>query len=90
MLLGLSDRCLFRMSSRVNGVRASGVSVVGGFLMMPCIGFFTVTRHLWVAAFGGTSKGLWIGLRYFTQLSWFRPILPREQLLLFPALVPQP
>ena|SRR6516162_65812 len=35
MLLGLSDRCLFRMSSRVNGVRASGVSVVGGFLMMP-------------------------------------------------------
>jgi hypothetical protein len=35
MLLGVSDCCLFRMSSGVNGVRTSGVSVVGGLLMMP-------------------------------------------------------
>ena len=35
VLLGVSDRCLFRMSSGVNGVSTSGVSVVGGFLMMP-------------------------------------------------------
>ena len=34
MLLGVSDRCLFRMSSGVNGVRSSGVSVMGGLLMM--------------------------------------------------------
>jgi hypothetical protein len=35
MLLGVSDRCVFRMASGVNGVRTSGVSVVGGFLMVP-------------------------------------------------------
>jgi hypothetical protein len=34
MLLRVSDRCLFRMSSGVNGVRSSGVSVMGGLLMM--------------------------------------------------------
>jgi hypothetical protein len=34
MLLGVSDGCLFRMSSGVNGVRSSGVSVVGSLLMM--------------------------------------------------------
>ena len=35
MLLGVSDGCLFRMPSGVNGVRSSGVSVMGGLLMMP-------------------------------------------------------
>jgi hypothetical protein len=37
MLLGVSDRCFFRMPSRVNGMCSGGVSMVGGFLMMPCI-----------------------------------------------------
>lgn len=31
----MSDRRLFRMSSGVNGVRTSAVSVMGSFLMMP-------------------------------------------------------
>ena len=35
MLLGVSDRCVFRMFSGVNGVRSSGVSVVSSLLMMP-------------------------------------------------------
>jgi hypothetical protein len=34
MLLGVSDGCLFRMPSGVNGVRSSRVSAVGGVLMM--------------------------------------------------------
>jgi hypothetical protein len=34
MLLGVSDGCLFRMPSGVNGVRSSGVSVVGSLLMV--------------------------------------------------------
>jgi hypothetical protein len=34
MLLRVRDRCLFRMPSGVNGVRSSGVSVMGGLLMM--------------------------------------------------------
>ena len=34
MLLGVSDGCLFRMPSGVNGVRSSRVSVVRSLLMM--------------------------------------------------------
>ena len=34
MLLGVSDGCLFRMPSCVNGVRSSRVSVVRSLLMM--------------------------------------------------------
>ena len=37
MLLGVSDGCLFRMPSGVNGMRSSRVSVVGSLLMMPCL-----------------------------------------------------
>jgi hypothetical protein len=34
MLLGVSDGCLFRVPSGVNGVRSSRVSVVGSLLVM--------------------------------------------------------
>ena len=37
MLLGVRNRCLFRMPSGVNGVCSAGVSMVGGLLMMPRI-----------------------------------------------------
>jgi len=37
MLLGVSDCCLFRMPSGVNGVCSGSVSMVGGLLMMPRI-----------------------------------------------------
>ena len=37
MLLGVNDRCLFRMPSGVNGVCSGRVSMVGSLLMMPRI-----------------------------------------------------
>jgi hypothetical protein len=37
VLLGVSDRCLFRVPSGVDGVCSGGVSMVGSLLMMPHI-----------------------------------------------------
>ena len=37
VLLGVSDRCPFRMPSGVNGVCSGRVSMVGGLLVMPRI-----------------------------------------------------
>jgi hypothetical protein len=69
MLLGVSDRCPFRMSSGVNGVRTSGVSVVGGFLMVPRL----VMLSRFPVMPGSVGVMFWCLPVMFRSLLWHKP-----------------